>query len=300
MKYSDYINYVPNGDLIYHSISMLPLLIWGYVIYYYVNFSPSLSSALDYQKGRLIELQLITKSNKFSNTIINYLFLFIRTFYLLFWMIFPFFMYLFNLFRAENISLFIKDPDTNKDGIISIKEFLTWIFNPINIKYRDNLRKNLPNFNIAALPPGMNACMNTSNITPEQKENGILAWFDWKCRATQTNIIQTFITRLVNSFYYINYCLFLIVLLTFTHQTKTEMTDWRKNATLINWIFISLFFGTLGTTLTVFDSYSWWSMIFVDLATVILSMNVASFGILVAAIVNAIYFTPHNFSMKLF
>jgi hypothetical protein len=300
MKYSDYINYVPNGDLIYHSISMLPLLIWGYVIYYYVNFSPSLSSALDYQKGRLIELQLITKSNKFSNTIINYLFLFIRTFYLLFWMIFPFFMYLFNLFRAENISLFIKDPDTNKDGIISIKEFLTWIFNPINIKYRDNLRKNIPNFNTAALPPGMNACMNTSNITPEQKENGILAWFDWKCRATQTNIIQTFITRLVNSFYYINYCLFLIVLLTFTHQTKTEMTDWRKNATLINWIFISLFFGTLGTTLTVFDSYSWWSMIFVDLATVILSMNVASFGILVAAIVNAIYFTPHNFSMKLF
>ena len=300
MKNSDYINYVPNGDLIYHSISMLPLLIWGYVIYYYVNFSPSLSSALDYQKGRLIELQLITKSNKFSNTIINYLFLFIRTFYLLFWMIFPFFMYLFNLFRAENISLFIKDPDTNKDGIISIKEFLTWIFNPINIKYRDNLRKNIPNFNTAALPPGMNACMNTSNITPEQKENGILAWFDWKCRATQTNIIQTFITRLVNSFYYINYCLFLIVLLTFTHQTKTEMTDWRKNATLINWIFISLFFGTLGTTLTVFDSYSWWSMIFVDLATVILSMNVASFGILVAAIVNAIYFTPHNFSMKLF
>ena len=77
------------------------------------------------------------------------------------------------------------------------------------------------------------------------------------------------------------------------------MTDWRKNATLINWIFISLFFGTLGTTLTVFDSYSWWSMIFVDLATVILSMNVASFGILVAAIVNALYFTPHNFSMKL-
>ena len=300
MKNSDYINYVPNGDLIYHSISMLPLLIWGYVIYYYVNFSPSLSSALDYQKGRLIELQLITKSNKFSNTIINYLFLFIRTFYLLFWMIFPFFMYLFNLFRAENISLFIKDPDTNKDGIISIKEFLTWIFNPINIKYRDNLRKNISNFNTAALPPGMNACMNTSNITPEQKENGILAWFDWKCRATQTNIIQTFITRLVNSFYYINYCLFLIVLLTFTHQTKTEMTDWRKNATLINWIFISLFFGTLGTTLTVFDSYSWWSMIFVDLATVILSMNVASFGILVAAIVNAIYFTPHNFSMKLF
>ena len=300
MKNSDYINYVPNGDLIYHSLSMLPLLIWGYVIYYYVKFSPSLSSALDYQKDRLIELQLITKSNKFSNTIINYLFLFIRTFYLLFWMIFPFFMYLFNLFRAENISLFIKDPDTNKDGIISIKEFLTWILNPIKIKYKDNLRKNISNFNIAALPPGMDACMNTSNITPEQKENGVLAWFDWKCRVTQSNIIQTFITRLVNSFYYINYCLFLIVLLTFTHQTKTEMTDWRKNATLINWIFISLFFGTLGTTLTVFDSYSWWSMIFVDLATVILSMNVASFGILVAAIVNAIYFTPHKFSMKLF
>jgi len=41
-------------------------------------------------------------------------------------------------------------------------------------------------------------------------------------------------------------------------------------------------------------------MIFVDIATVILSMNIASFGILVAAIVNAIYFTPHKFSMQIF
>ena len=299
MMDKDYINYVPSGDLIYHSISMIPLLVWIYILYYYVNFSPSLSTALDYQKKRLVELHIITKSHKFSNTIVNYFFLFLRGVYLLFWMIFPFIMYFYNLFRAENIGLTVKNPGEGA-AAISFKDFIVWLMNPSSIKNRENLRKTTAAFNDAALPPGMNACMDTENITPEQKRSGALAWFDWQCRDTQTNIIQTFITSLVNSFYYINYCLFLIVLLTFTHQTKQSITDWRKNATLINWIFISLFFGTVGTTLTVLDSYSWWSMIFVNIATVILSMNIASFGILVAAIVNAIYFTPHNFSMQIF
>ncbi|MEE9571720.1 MAG: hypothetical protein V3W20_01575, partial [Candidatus Neomarinimicrobiota bacterium] len=180
-------------------------------------------------------------------------------------------MYFYNLFRAENIGLTVKNPDES-GGAISFKDFIAWLMNPSSIKNRENLRKTTAAFNDAALPPGMNACMDTENITPEQKRSGVLAWFDWQCRDTQTNIIQTFITSLVNSFYYINYCLFLIVLLTFTHQTKQSVTDWRKNATLIDWIFISLFFGTVGTTLTVLDSYSWWSMIFVDIATVILSM----------------------------
>jgi len=299
MMDKDYINYVPNGDLIYHSISMIPLLVWLYILYNYVNFSPSLSTALDYQKKRLVELHIITKSHKFSNTIVNYFFLFLRGIYLLFWMIFPFIMYFYNLFRAENIGLTVKNPDES-GAAISFKDFIAWLMNPSSIKNRENLRKTTAAFNDAALPPGMNACMDTANITPEQKRSGVLAWFDWQCRDTQTSIIQTFITSLVNSFYYINYCLFLIVLLTFTHQTKQSVTDWRKNATLIDWIFISLFFGTVGTTLTVLDSYSWWSMIFVDIATVILSMNIASFGILVAAIVNAIYFTPHKFSMQIF
>ena len=300
MMDSNYINYVPNGDLIYHSISILPLVAWVYILYSYINFSPSLSKALSYQKDRLVELKIVTKSHKFSNTITNCLFLLLRASYLLFWMIFPFIMYFYNLFRAENIALTVKYSDKNKDTVISFKDFIAWLINPRSIKNRENVRKTKAAFNDAALPPGMNACMDTANITPEQKENGVLGWFDWKCRSTQTNIIQTFITSLVNSFYYINYCLFLIVLLTFTHQTKQSVTDWRKNATLIDWIFISLFFGTVGTTLTVLDSYAWWSMIFVNLATVILSMNIASFGILVAAIINAIYFTPHKFSMQIF
>ena len=300
MMDSNYINYVPSGDLIYHSISILPLVVWVYILNSYINFSPSLSKALSYQKDRLVELKIVTKSHKFSNTITNCLFLLLRASYLLFWMLFPFIMYFYNLFRAENIALTVKYPDKNKDKVIGFKEFIAWLINPRSVENRENVRKTKTAFNDAALPPGMNACMDTANITPKQKENGVLAWFDWKCRSTQTNIIQTFITSLVNSFYYINYCLFLIVLLTFTHQTKQSVTDWRKNATLMHWIFISLFFGIVGTTLTVLDSYAWWSMIFVDLATVILSMNIASFGILVAAIVNAIYFTPHKFSMQIF
>jgi len=300
MMESNYINYVHNGDLIYHSISSLPLIIWIYIIYNYIGLSSPLSSAINYQKERLIEMGAITKKNTFSNISTNYFFLFLRTSYLLFWILFPFMMYFFNLFRAENISFLINNPDKNNDSYITVKEFFTWLALPMKLKKSDLGRRAGTSFNDAALPPGMNACMDTSSITEEQKESGILAWFDWKCRATQTNIIQTYVSSLVNSFYYINYCLFLIVLLTFTHQTKKEATDWRRNATLIDWIFISLFFGTIGTTLTVFDSYSWWSMIFVDLSTVLLSMNLSSFAILIMAIVNAIYFTPHNFSLNIF
>ena len=300
MMDSNYINYVHNGDLIYHSISSLPLIMWVYTVYYYVGISTSFTTAFNYQKKRLLELSAITKKSTFRNTIINFFFLFMRGGYLLFWILFPFMMYFFNLFRAENISFAVNNPDANQDEQVSIKEFFSWFVNPVKLKQSDVWRKGSLSFNDAALPPGMNACMDTSNITEEQKDEGVLAWFDWKCRATQTHIIQTFVGTLVNSFYYINYCLFLIVLLTFTHQTKKEATDWRRNATLINWIFISLFFGTVGTTLTVLDSYSWWSMIFVDLSTVLLSMNLSSFAILIMAIVNAIYFTPHNFSLDIF
>ena len=238
MMISDYINYVPNGDLIYHSISILPLIIWIYTVYNYISLSPSLFTALNYQKKRLISLNVLTKSRTFSNVITNYFILFLRGSYLFFWVLFPFIMYFLNLFRAENISFLVNNPDTNGDKEISFKEFVMWLINPLKLKSTDMWRKTGASFDDAALPPGMNACMNTGNITDEQKKHGVLAWFDWKCRATQTNIIQTFVAALVNSFYYINYCLFLIVLLTFTHQTKKEATDWRRNATLINWIFI--------------------------------------------------------------
>ena len=299
MTKPNYINYVHNGDLIYHSISMIPLLVWGYIIYYYIRFSPSLATALSYQRARLIDIHILTKSQKFSNTIINFFFLLLRATYLLFWMMFPFIMYFYNLVRAESIALTIENPDQNTDNKPSIMKYLRWLWHHITLK--NSLKKDSEfSFTLAALPPGLNACMDTASITSEQKENGVLAWFDWKCRETQTNIIQTFITQMVNSFYYINYCLFLIVLLTFTHQTTRSVKDWRKNSTMMDWIFISLLFGIVGTTLTVLNSYSWWSMIFVNLATVLLSMNIASFGILIAAIVNAIYFTPHQYSMQLF
>ncbi len=53
MMDKDYINYVPNGDLIYHSISMIPLLVWLYILYNYVNFSPSLSTAFSFIRNLL-------------------------------------------------------------------------------------------------------------------------------------------------------------------------------------------------------------------------------------------------------
>ena len=295
MNESNYINFLSYGDILYQLVGSLPLLLWCYIIYQWIWLSHSLSDAVSSQQKHLIRLNIISKSSTFSNSVINLSVLFMRAVFLLFWILFPFLMFIYNTLRAEDISTTLRDPDLNDDGLISIKEFLLWLSKPfklINITTGKTANVDLA-LKTAALPPGMQACMSTA-ITKQQKEAGVLAQFDWKCRQRQTSVIQKGITSLVDSFYYINYCLFLIVLLTFTHQSKYAIEDWRKNPSLINWILISLLFGIIGTTLTVLESYQWWSMIFVNMSTVLLSMNIASFAILIMAIVNAIYFSKNS------
>ena len=295
MNESNYINFLSYGDILYQMSGALPLLLWCYVIYQWVWLSNSLSDAVSSQQKRLINLKIVSKSSTFSNSVINLSVLFMRGVFLLFWILFPFLMFIYNTLRAEDISTTIRNPDLNDDGLISIKEFLLWLTKPlklINITTGKVAKVDL-SFKTATLPPGMQACMSTA-ITKQQKEAGVLARYDWKCRQKQTAVIQSTTTAVVDSFYYINYCLFLIVLLTFTHQSKYAIEDWRKNTSLINWILISLLFGIIGTTLTVLESYQWWSMIFVNMSTVLLSMNISSFGILIMAIINAIYFSKNR------
>ena len=301
MNESNYINFIPHGDLLYQLVGAFPLLIWCYIIYHRIWIPLPFAGALTYQKKRLISLKIITASSTFSNSVINFLVLLMRGGYLLFWICFPFIMFIHNTLRAENISTIMKDPDLNKDGTISIKEFLLWLVKPFqfkNVSTGSDVKMDYA-LKTASLPPGMRPCMDTT-LTEQQKEAGILAKYDWKCRQEQTTIIQQLVTSSVNCFYYINYCLFLIVLLTFTHQSKHAIEDWRKNTSLINWILISLLFGIIGTSLAVLASYQWWSMIFVNMSTVLLSMNIASFGILILAIINAIYFSPNRCTLCVF
>ncbi len=298
MNIKEYINFIPRGDLIFHLISFIPLLGWIYITYRWIRVS-SFKTMVSYQKRQLIRLKFITSKDKFSDKVKNIFILIIRLGYLLFWILFPLLLYLMNFLRAEDISLSFNKMDKNNDGKISIKEFIEWIISPLHIfnskkKTIDNKELNLA-FNTAALPPGMHACMNTGNISKEEEEEGVLATYDWKCKENQTAVIQHYISSIVNRFYYINYCLFLIVLLIFTNQITSSADDWRKNTTLMNWIFISLFFGFIGTTLTVLDTYAWFSIIFVDLSTTLLSMNVSSFAILILAIINSIYFSPKDY-----
>ena len=101
-------------------------------------------------------------------------------------------MFIYNTLRAEDISTTIRNPDINDDGLISTKDFLLWLTKPfklINITTGKTAKVDL-SLKTATLPPGMQACMSTA-ITKQQKEAGVLALYDWKCRQHQTAVIQS-------------------------------------------------------------------------------------------------------------
>ena len=100
------------------------------------------------------------------------------------------------------------------------------------------------------LPPGFGYCMNT-NIKQEDKAKGILAYWDYACEGSNEKFTTSAANALLTRFYYINYAIFLIVLLVYNTLSKVNIL---KNKFVLLNIRFALFLGIIGCILPVFAS----------------------------------------------
>ncbi len=99
-----------------------------------------------------------------------------------------------------------------------------------------------------SLPPGFGYCM-TTNIKKEDADNGVIAYWDYKCEGQNKKLITGGGMSLLNRFYYINYAIFLIVLLVYNALNKFNVLN--NKFILLN-IRVALLLGVLGCLIPVF------------------------------------------------
>ena len=111
---------------------------------------------------------------------------------------------------------------------------------------------------------------NTTKIKKEDAEKGVVAYFDYKCEDQNNKLILGESTALLNRFYYINYAIFLIVLLVYNALDKFNVFN--NKFVLLN-IDFALFLGVIGCVVSAFDQFYFRSLWFTQTWAHLLSMN---------------------------
>ena len=129
------------------------------------------------------------------------------------------------------------------------------------------------------------SCLSTKNIPKKLKDGGVIGMYDYECEVSQQNLIHSTINSLVDRFYYINYGLFLLIIMLYNNTKKQIFND----KMLANWSLICLFLGILGTTLVTLDDFLFISIMFIRFGATLLTMMNASIGIVLIRLIN-VYF----------
>ncbi len=120
-----------------------------------------------------------------------------------------------------------------------------------------------------SLPPGFGYCL-TAKVKKEDAEKGIIAYWDYKCEKDNRKLITSGAFALLNRFYYINYAIFLIVLL--VYRALVEFNVLNNKFVLLN-IRAALLLGVIGCIIPVFDRFYYRSEWFSQSWSYLLSMN---------------------------
>jgi len=120
-----------------------------------------------------------------------------------------------------------------------------------------------------SLPPGFGYCM-TTKIKKEDAKKGVVAYFDYKCEDQNEKLIISESAALLNRFYYVNYGIFLIILLVYNAMNKFNIFN--NKFILLN-IDFALFLGVIGCMISAFDQFYYRSLWFTSTWAHLLSMN---------------------------
>lgn len=201
--------------------------------------------------------------------------------------------FIFWVFFSLELFYFYRKSKYLNNKLISSIFFIIWclpfLFAISNVTSNNTSDKNnkVKKHNIN-LPPGVGYCFN-SDIKSDDKNKGIVSYVDYKCLSNNKKFIRSSAKNLLNRSYYINYSIFLIVILAF--NTITKFNIFQNKFILLN-IRYALFFGTLACLFTVFSPGFYLKSLWVNqLWSYIVSMNTSCFmfiGVTILMIVNNI------------
>jgi len=120
-----------------------------------------------------------------------------------------------------------------------------------------------------SLPPGFGYCLETK-IKKEDSEKGAIAYWNYNCEDKNNKLIIGAGEEMLRRFYYINYAIFLIVLLVYNAMNKFNILN--NKFILLN-IRVALLLGVLGCILPVFGQFYYRSLWVRESWKNLLSMN---------------------------
>ena len=137
---------------------------------------------------------------------------------------------------------------------------------------------------------GMGFCVSTcfKKITSKKLNDlGIIGVLDNKCDTFSGSCVNTTLKSLIVSSNTISLCIFLLVLLIY----RQIPSAWVKRKSLNNWVIISLLIGFIIQTTSVWTWVNNWVTYWVGFtASILLSMNIAAFIIIISLISTQVLF----------
>ena len=111
-------------------------------------------------------------------------------------------------------------------------------------------------------------------LLKKKEHKGVLGVWNYNCGGNQTNAVQTIATALQNKFYYLNFALFLLILI---YDNLSKAFNKKMESHHILFIAIALFCGTIGAVPRSYTSGYVWSLMTMMMFGTILNMNIAAF-----------------------
>lgn len=154
--------------------------------------------------------------------------------------------------------------------------FLLWLI-PVYMSLRDVYNGSFVNSKgnftydptTPSLSPGFGYCLS-NKVKKDDAAKGIIAYWDYKCEKNNRKLITSGSLTMLNRFYYINYAIFLIVLL--AYRALVEFNVLNNEFVLLN-IRVALLLGVIGCIIPVFDKFYYRSEWFKQSWSYLLSMN---------------------------
>ena len=253
--------FLPMNLLILQRMSIVsPLLLWIYIWYRWGGLS-DFNISLKEQKKRLTKGYILTKIGmnigKYWHSF-NYFLLLFRRLVFIGALLFPFIYTVYNFKKLYNKAPHIKNKTTP------------------NIEDEKSLRVGL------CIAP----CFK--KITDKRlTDMGIMAMTNMECKKNVATCTSNTLQSIITSSNIISLCIFLLVLLIY----RQIPSAWDKRKSLNNWVIISLLIGFIIKHTIIWSNINNWVTYWVSFtASILLSMNIAAFTIIISLISTQVFF----------
>ena len=189
-----------------------------------------------------------------------------------------YFIYVFYKTPGSISALFGKKIPISLFYILIMLPFIVYFYTIYQTFMAPKPIKKVKNESAAAMPHGWGYCF-TSEVTSDDLNKGIIGFLDEDCIEKNLGVFRSRAEDMLNRYHYLNYILLLLII-TFRWHTKYihVRVDYKSHPHIIGF---AVLFGVLTTILPLFSTYLIRGMWVVQTVSIMLTMNVVCFSLLI-------------------